>query len=203
MIPSLCFVTDADASRPVVDQAVAAAKGGAGWVQLRDKSLSDADFADLARILIAALADHGARLVVNDRVEVAIAVNAPVLHIGQQDGDPRAIRARIGPDVVLGLSVCNAEELAHVPEGVDYLGIGPLHATPSKPDHAPPIGLDGFTALARAARLPALAIGGVTVRDAAAIKAAGGAGLAVVSSISRAGDMEAAARALCHSWRDA
>lgn len=202
-IPPICFITDVGAPEPVTAQAVAAANGGAGWVQLRDKTMPDSDFAALARVLMQLLAPFGAQLVINDRVDVAIAVGAPVLHIGQGDGDPTAIRARIGPDMVLGLSVEEASQLPHVPAGVDYLGVGPVYATASKADHAAPIGHDGFAAIARATALPCLAIGGITARDAAPIRAAGGAGLAVVSAISRAADMEAATRTLVTAWSDA
>ncbi|EBA06573.1 thiamine phosphate synthase [Sagittula stellata] len=203
MIPPLCFVTEASAPAPVPDQATAAARGGAGWVQLRDKTSSDADLIPLAQRVIASLAPLGARLIVNDRVDVAIAAGAYGLHIGQGDGDPAAIRARIGPDMFLGLSIEHADQLAAVPKGVDYLGVGPVYATGSKPDHAAPIGLDGFAQIAARTALPCLAIGGLTTRDAAALKASGGAGMAVVSAISRAADMTGAARALCDSWRTA
>ena len=201
MIPPLCFVTDATAPAPVPAQAIAAAQGGAGWIQLRDKTRSDADLLPLARELKAALLPLGARLIVNDRVEVAVAAGAHGLHIGQGDGDPAAIRARIGPDMILGLSVEHADQLAAVPEGVDYLGVGPVYATGSKPDHATPIGIDGFAAIAARTALPCIAIGGLTAQDAAALKAAGGHGMAVVSAISRAADMTGAARALCDAWR--
>ncbi|WP_370313220.1 thiamine phosphate synthase [Sagittula sp.] len=201
MIPPLCFVTDATAPAPVPAQAIAAAQGGAGWIQLRDKTRSDADLLPLARELKAALQPLGARLIVNDRVEVAVAAGAHGLHIGQGDGDPAAIRARIGPDMILGLSVEQADQLAAVPQGVDYLGVGPVYATGSKPDHAPPIGIDGFADIAARTALPCIAIGGLTAQDAAALKAAGGHGMAVVSAISRAADMTAVARALCDAWR--
>lgn len=200
MIPQLCFITDPAAPQDVLSQAVAAAEGGAGWVQLRDKSLPDDLFAALGRQLIAALEPLGAQLIVNDRVEVAMAIGAAGLHIGQGDGDPAQIRARIGADMVLGLSVESPAHLAHLPEGVDYLGVGPIRATGSKPDHAPPIGVAGFADIAARTALPCLAIGGVGASDAAALKAAGGAGLAVISAISRAPDMKAAAQSLCQAW---
>ncbi|MBV7396453.1 thiamine phosphate synthase [Mameliella sediminis] len=203
MIPCLCFITDAGADAPVAEQAIAAARGGAGWIQLRDKTMPDAEFAGLARQLMPVLRAEGAELVINDRVEVAIALNAPALHIGQGDGNPAEIRKRLPPGCILGLSVENESQLAQVPEGVDYLGVGPLRATSSKPDHAPPIGLDGFARIAGQSRLPCLAIGGLAARDAWAVKAAGGAGLAVVSAISRSADMTAATRDILKAWSDA
>lgn len=203
MIPPLCFITDATAPHSVLNQALAAARGGAGWVQLRDKTLPDAEFAALARALRAALAPEGVPLILNDRVEVAIALGAFGLHVGQGDGDPAAIRRRVGPGMVLGLSVETSGQLAHVPEGVDYLGVGPVHPTGSKPDAAAPIGIAGFATIAAQTRLPCLAIGGLSARDAAPIRAAGGAGLAVISAISRAPDMTGAARSLLTAWRHA
>lgn len=203
MIPPLCFITDATAPAPVIVQAVAAAQGGAEWVQLRDKVTPDADLARLARALMTALSPFATKLIVNDRVDLAIAIGAAGLHVGQGDGDPARIRRKIGPDMVLGLSIEMAAQLDAVPAGVDYLGVGPIYATGSKPDHAAPIGLDGFAVIAGRTSLPCLAIGGVTARDAAPVKAAGGAGLAVVSAISRAADMTAATRALIHAWRTA
>ena len=202
MIPPICFVTDPDAPQPVVAQAIAAAEGGAGWVQLRDKTLPDAEFAALARTLIAALAPYDVPLIVNDRVAVAIEIGAAGLHIGQSDGDPAAIRRRIGPEMLLGLSIETEAQIGAVPPGVDYLGVGPIHATGSKPDHATPIGHAGFAKIAARTDLPCLAIGGITAADASAIRAAGGAGLAVISAISRAPDMARATRTLRSAWSD-
>lgn len=201
MIPTLCFVTDAGAPHPIAEQAIAAARGGAGWVQLRHKTLPDNEFATLARHLMTVLPAEGAELVINDRVDIAVELGAPVLHIGQGDGDPAAIRRRIGPDMILGLSVENEGQLAAIPDGVDYLGVGPFRATASKPDHAPPIGLSGLAKIVTGTRLPCLAIGRISRRDIATIKAVGAAGIAVVSAISHAEDMELAARDLLREWR--
>jgi thiamine-phosphate pyrophosphorylase len=146
------------------------------------------------------LASLNAVLIVNDRVEVAREVGAPGLHIGQGDGDPGHVRSRIGPNTILGLSIETTEQVMRIPEGVDYLGVGPIHATASKPDHAAPIGIGGFAEIVALASLPCLAIGGVTARDAPELKSAGGAGMAIVSAISRAPDMERAARTLLETW---
>ena len=201
MIGPLCVITDAEAPLPLVEQAEAAARGGATLVQLRHKTLDDTAFAELARELQGRLAPLGARLVINDRVAVACAIGAHGLHVGQDDGDPRAIRVRIGPDMLLGLSVEAPGQLGAVPKGVvDYLGVGPIRATASKPDHAPPMGLAGLAAIVAATSLPCLAIGGLGIADIAALRACGAAGLAVVSAVSRARDPEAAARGLVAAW---
>ena len=195
-------VTDTAAPWSVAEQALAAARGGARAVQLRDKTASDDDLAALARGLMAALAPMGVALIVNDRVEVARAVGADGLHIGQGDGDPAMVRARIGPGMMLGLSVEEAGQLGSLPpEVVDYIGAGPVRATASKPDHAPPIGVEGLARIVAAAPCPVVAIGGLKVGDGPAVRAAGAVGMAVVSAVTRAADPEGATRALVQDWR--
>ncbi|WP_371225188.1 thiamine phosphate synthase [Roseovarius sp. 2305UL8-3] len=202
MMGPVYFVTDPGADLPVVGQALAAARGGARLIQLRDKSASTPELAAQAQELQTVLAQHDAKLIINDRVDVAITIGAYGLHIGQSDGDPRDIRARIGPDMMLGLSVENADQLADVPlDCVDYLGVGPIRATASKPDHAPPIGFAGLGQITKTTPLPCYAIGGIGPGDAAGLRAAGAVGLAVVSAIARSADPEVATRALLEEWR--
>ncbi|AXQ92808.1 thiamine phosphate synthase [Cereibacter azotoformans] len=200
---TLYFVTPDGAADPEA-LAVAAVRGGATLVQLRDKRRSDAELVPLARRLIAALDPFGVPLIVNDRVEVVLAAGAAGLHVGQGDLGIEEARRRIGPDRLLGLSVEAPGHLQALPLGiVDYVGVGPVRATASKPDHAPPIGFDGLARLVAAAPVPAVAIGGLGAGDARAVKAAGADGLAVVSAIGSAADPEAAARALAEEWRQA
>lgn len=203
MIGPVYVITDPDAPTPVADQARAAARGGAAAVQIRDKRATDAEMAALVSALLPEMTALGVRLIVNDRVEVAIATGAHGLHIGQGDGDPAAIRRRIGSAMVFGLSVETEALAGAVPGGVDYLGAGPVRATATKPDHATPIGFEGLAAIVRRAGLPVVAIGGLGLPDAAAVKAAGAVGMAVVSAVSRAADPEAATRALGEAWRRA
>jgi len=196
-------VTDPDASLPVVEQVRAAAQGGASLIQLRDKRASDADIAALVTMLLPELTALGVALIINDRVEVAHATGAHGVHIGQGDGDPMAIRSRIGPDMILGLSVVSMDQARVVPSGVDYIGAGPVRHTATKPDHAPPIGFDGLARITAATRVPTYAIGGITLGDAAAVKAAGAIGIAVVTAVTRAIDAESATRAFLHAWNAA
>ncbi|WP_224825131.1 thiamine phosphate synthase [Cognatishimia sp. MH4019] len=201
MIPPLCFITDADAPLPIPEQAERAARGGAKWVQLRHKTLDDAAFADLARALCTRLDPLGAQLILNDRVEVARALGSFGLHVGQSDGDPAAIRTRIGPDAVLGLSIEEEAHLTCLPaHAVTYLGVGPVRATASKSDHAQPLGFDGLAQIAAASPLPCMAIGGLTAADIPAIRRAGCVSVAVVSAISRADDPQAAAQSFTDEW---
>lgn len=202
MIPPFCFVTDADATLRIPEQAEQAARGGAKWVQLRHKTYPDDDFAALARTLIERLTPLNAQLIINDRVKVAQAIGAHGIHIGQSDGDPGTIRTRIGPDMILGLSIESPSQIAAVPGGVNYLGVGPVRATATKPDHAPPLGWDGLAEITKMTDLPCMAIGGLGPHDVAEIRKAGCVSFAVVSAVSRAAKPEQAARAITNAWNE-
>lgn len=200
MIGPLYVVTDPEAALPVIDQARAAAAGGAWAVQLRDKSADDRALTELARLLVSELRPKGVRIIVNDRLSVALASDADGLHLGQGDGDPVAARAALGPGKLLGLSVENAAQVATIPDVVDHIGAGPVRATATKPDHARPIGFDGLAAIVNSTRLPVIAIGGLAAGDAAELRKAGAVGMAVVSAVTRAANPQAAARALVEEW---
>lgn len=198
---SIYFVTPDGADEALV---AAAVRGGATVVQLRDKTASDATMIATARCLKAMLAPLGVPLIVNDRVEVMLAAKADGLHVGQGDAPVAEVRAQIGADRILGLSIETAAQLAALPAGVvDYIGVGPVRATASKADAAAPLGLEGLARIVRAAPVPAVAIGGVGLADVPALKRMGAAGLAVISAIAGAPDPEAAARALAGAWRAA
>lgn len=200
--PSLYLVTDPVlcAARGVIETAVAAVRGGARSVQLRDKAASDAVLIRLGRALKSALAGSGALLIVNDRVAVAAAIGADGLHVGQADTDAAAARAALGADAVIGRSIHSvAQARALDPASVDYIGVGPVFATATKPDHAAPLGFDGLAQVCAASPLPAVAIGGLGTADVRAVCAAGARGLAVVSAICAAPDPEAAARAFAEA----
>lgn len=200
MIGPVYVVTDPDAPRPQRDQAMAAARGGAWAVQIRDKTSSDAEVARLVEGLLADFAPMGVRLFVNDRVEVARATGAD-LHIGQGDGDPLRARDRIAPGALLGLSIETVVQCACIPESVDYIGAGPFRATATKPDASARIGPDGLARIVAAAPVPTIAIGGLGLHDINSLKQAGAVGMAVVSAVTRAADPEAATRALLDTWR--
>jgi len=201
----LIVITDAAqaAPRSVVDVVRAAVDAGAPAIQLRDKGASARELAESGRELLAITRPAGALLFVNDRVDVACSIGAFGLHIGQSDGDPAAIRQRIGPDMVLGLSIETEAQIGQVPAGVSYLGVGPIRATGSKPDHAPPMGFDGLERTTARTPLPCMAIGGLSASDVPDVKAAGCDGIAIVSSISRAEDPQDAAREFVTNWSKA
>lgn len=183
---SLYLVTDAALCRHyglenTVSEAV---RGGVSIVQLRDKQASDAQMIDQARRLKAILAGSGVPLIINDRLEVALASQADGLHVGQSDTDVHQARQAMGPDAIVGLSINTVEQLQTVPTDLlDYVGIGPVFATPSKQDHAQPIGFGGLASLVNACPLPSVAIGGLNASHASAVRRAGAHGLAVISAI--------------------
>ena len=214
--PALC------GARGVPAVVAAAVAGGATAVQIRDKHASAADL--LATVLAAAsvIDAHAAghptaprpALLVDDRVDVVLAVlarNARVdgVHVGQSDVPADLVRRMLdaaSPDrrLVLGLTANAPEHVEAVralPDGtVDYLGVGVIRPTSTKPDHPAALGHDGFGIIAGLSPVPCVAIGGVDVDDVAAVAAAGGAGTAVVSAVCAAEDPEAAARQLAEAW---
>jgi thiamine-phosphate pyrophosphorylase len=178
----------------VVAEAVA---GGVTMVQLRDDATPASDLVDLARRLVAMLAPAAVPLVVNNRLDVALAAGAHGLHVGPGDTPPEEARRRLGPGPILGLSITDPTQIAAVdPRVVDYLGVGPVFATSTKPDAAPAMGLAGLAAARAATPLPIVAIGGIDEANAAAVVRAGADGLAVVSALCAAPDPRAAAQRL-------
>ncbi|MHC1788619.1 thiamine phosphate synthase [Solidesulfovibrio sp.] len=197
--PGLYLVTDRTAlsGRDLFDVVGRAVAGGARLVQLREKNTATREFVELARGLLALVRPLGARLVVNDRVDVALAAGADGVHVGQDDMHPVDVRALLGPKAIVGLSVTGEDE-TRAARGlpVDYLGAGPIFATATKADAGAPQGLDGLVRMLALAEVPVVAIGAVTPANAAAVMATGVAGLAVVSAICAAADPQAAAREL-------
>lgn len=176
--PDLCGETG------MVETARRAALAGATMIQLRHKTASTAEMTALGRELMSALEGTGALLIVNDDVEAAVACGADGVHVGQSDMPPATTRAQIGHDMILGLSVETQERAALAdPAVVDYVGAGPVFATPTKTDHDPAVGFDGLAAQINVARMPAVAIGGLKAEHAASAINAGAEGLAVVSAI--------------------
>jgi thiamine-phosphate pyrophosphorylase len=182
--------------------AAAAARGGATLVQLRDKRSGTRRQVEQARAVLQALAPFDVPLVINDRVDVALAAGAHGVHLGQADLHPADARALIGAGAIIGATVHHpAEALALDPSLVDYAGIGPVFATGSKDSEDPTIGPDGLARLIGLLRqhhpgFPCCGIAGVTHANAAAVIAAGADGIAVIADIFMADDVEAAARRL-------
>lgn len=200
----LCLVTDRAmaGSRPMAAIVAEAVAGGVTMVQLREKTAGTRAFVAEAEALLRLLRPHSVPLVINDRVDVALAVGAEGVHVGQDDMPVALVRRLVGPAMLIGLSITSDADLAREDAGAaDYLGIGPVFAQATKPDASPPLGLAGLTRLASAARRPVLAIGGLDAGNAAAVRRAGAGGVAVVSAIMAAPDPRAAALGLSQAVR--
>lgn len=186
--------------RGLLATVTAAVSGGVTLVQLREPGATTRELCRLGTALQEVLADSGVPLVVDDRVDVALAVGAAGVHLGQSDLDVRTARRLVGDDLVIGLSVSTAAEVAEagrLPAGtVDHLGIGPVFATATKPGAAAPLGITGTAELRAATTLPCVAIGGIGPANLAAVRATGVDGVAVVSAICAAGDPARAATQL-------
>ena len=196
---SLYLVTDRALSlgRSTVEVVRAAIRGGVSCVQLREKGCSTREFMDEARLLKALLAGTGVPLFINDRLDVALAVGADGVHLGQNDLAIADARRLVGNRMIIGISAESvADAIRAEAEGADYIGASPVFTTPTKTDTAPPLGLDGLRAIRRAVQLPLVAIGGINADNAAQVLRAGADGLAVVSAIVSAPCPRTAAAAL-------
>ena len=197
---SLYLVLDPDlcgGAAGMVETARLAAQNGTTVVQLRAPGWKKSQWLATASELKRVLAPFGVPLIVNDQVDVALAVDADGVHVGQDDLPPAVVRRLIGPGKWLGLSISNSPELAAVPPGlVDYLGIGPLYPTATKSDAAPAIGLPVFAELVAATDLPVVAIGGIHLDNCRLPLQAGAQGVAVVSAICGRDDPARCTRAL-------
>jgi thiamine-phosphate pyrophosphorylase len=188
----LYFVTDAVSA----DLLEAALSGGIDVVQLRLKDAGDEEIVAAGGVFRAACDRHGALFVLNDRPDLVEACGADGVHVGQEDLAPGKARSMVGRERIVGLSTHSEEQLAAaMREPVDYVAVGPVFATPTKPGR-PAVGLELVRAAAASARLPWFAIGGIDVENAAAVVAAGAERLAVVRAIRDAADPAAAAREL-------
>jgi thiamine-phosphate pyrophosphorylase len=197
--PTLYLVTDPELTRgrSLIEVVGAAVKGGVTLVQLRDKHADGRALLEQARALKALLDPLGVPLIVDDRVDVAVAAGAAGCHVGQTDLPAEGARAILGPDAILGLSIDRVEQArAADPEHVDYVAHGPFAATGTKPDAGAPVGARGIAAVRELSALPLVAIGGIDADNAADAIRAGADGIAVVSAIMAAADPEAAAREL-------
>jgi thiamine-phosphate pyrophosphorylase len=179
-----------------------AVAGGATLIQLRDKLGSTRAMIEEARAVKAVLAGTGVPLVINDRVDVALAAGADGVHVGQDDMPAEEARRLMGPQAIVGLSIKSVAQADAAPlDAIDYAGIGGVYATTSKDNPGPPIGVAGLAAIvaalrARSKEFPVCGIAGIDASNAAAAIEAGANGIAVISALSMARDPQAAAREL-------
>jgi thiamine-phosphate pyrophosphorylase len=187
--PPLLVVTDRrQARRPLAEVVGAALTAGCRWISLREKDLPQDEQVPLARMLLPMIRRHGARLSIHGGA--ALAKLAGVDGVHQPSGaDAAAARAELGPQILIGVSIHTVTEAEAIdPAVVDYALAGPAFETVSKPGYGPEIGRKGLAEMARAARVPLLAIGGISTLRVAEVMAAGCAGVAVMGGVMRAAD---------------
>jgi thiamine-phosphate pyrophosphorylase len=192
---------------PIVDTAVCATRGldplsvarayvegGARVVQLRAKMDAGARFLALADGIIAVAAPHGARVIINDRADIALMAGAAGVHVGQDDLPPADVRALVGSALTIGLSTHDAEQIARAVESpADYIAVGPIHSTSTKDTGYAARGLD-LVRMAAGRGKPVVGIGGITLENAAGVLAAGASAVSIISDL-LAGDPRERTRA--------
>jgi thiamine-phosphate pyrophosphorylase len=188
--------------RRLRDVVAAAVKGGATMVQLRHKDAGTRELIEEARELKAILDPLGVPLLINDRADVALAAGAVGVHVGQTDLPALDARRILGPGAIVGLTIKTLDQLREAETlDIDYLGIGPVFPSSTKPDAGQVLGPEGLRAFVQATRLPVVVIGGVEPDNAKEVYACGVAGVAVVSAVTGAEEPEKAVRGLlaCHA----
>ena len=189
----LYFVTDAGSDEHALREALA---GGVDVLQLREKDAPDEEILAAASTFRGVCAEHDALFFVNDRADLALAAGADGVHLGQADEPVDRVRAQLGGELLIGLSTHSSEQLAAGLEtDADYVCVGPVYATPTKPDY-PAVGLELVRQAARVVEGPWFAIGGITGTNVTEVAAAGARRVAVVRAIRDAPDPRAAAAGL-------
>jgi len=180
-----------------------AIKGGVTLLQLREKDASSGEFYNVAVELKKLANSYRVPLIINDRLDIALAVDADGLHIGQDDLPLEVARALLGPGKILGYSVSNVAEAVYGEKnGADYLGAGPVYHTGSKVVSIEPIGAAGLKRIKESVSIPVVGIGGIGMSNIAEVKESGIEGISVISAILASLDIEAAARGLSNAWRE-
>lgn len=201
---SLYLVTDRDllGGHNLIDEVRKAIKGGVTVVQLREKNADAREFYHLAVALKLETEAAGVPLIINDRLDIALASRAEGLHIGQEDLPLQVAMGLMPAGSIIGLSVNTVQEARDGARlGASYLGAGPIFATATKEDANDPIGLKGMKAIREAVSIPLVGIGGINEENLNAVKMAGADGVAVVSALMGKTDIEAAARRLIGQWK--
>lgn len=201
---SVYVITEVLPDRSPLDIATAAYDGGAGVVQYRHKGATTRALFFWAQRLAALARDRGKLLIINDRVDLVLAVRADGVHLGPDDLPVSAARRLLGPAALIGASVGTVDEAIEAEaEGASYLGVGCMYGTQTKNDAGEPIGLARLAEIRAAVSLPLVAIGGITAAHLPELVAAGADGVAVVSAITRAANMKTATRALVRAMKAA
>ncbi len=188
----LCLITTevAEMNRGHLDIAWAGLEAGVDMIQLRDKTMSDSDMISLASKLLTLCRENNTYLIINDRIEVAKEIKADGVHLGQEDRQISEARNILGTEAIIGKSATNFEEAIEAEEeGADYLGVGPIFATPSKDDAAPPMGVAELKRICQAVNKQVLAIGGINIDNLDMVMSAGADGIAIISAVAQSEDM--------------
>lgn len=201
----LYLVTDRKLAkgRVLLDIIKSAVEGGVTIVQLREKECSTKEFLQEAKGIKAFLSSQKVPFIINDRIDIALAVDADGVHIGQDDMPPDLARKLLGNEKIIGISVSNIEELnLSLQNNIDYLALSPIFSTQTKIDTSLPIGLEGIPAFRKLTKLPLIGIGGINVGNAKEIVRIGCDGIAVVSAIISSDNPEDASRKLLNKIID-
>jgi thiamine-phosphate pyrophosphorylase len=193
---SLYLVTDRELARgkSTVEVVKAAVSGGVTCIQLREKDCSTLEFIEQARAIKNFLEEREVPLIINDRLDVALAVGADGVHLGQSDMPLEMARKIAGSSMLIGISAESVQDAVEAENGgADYLGVSPIYATPTKTDTAPPLGIQGLREIKNRVKIPLVGIGGLNNSNAAEVIRNGADGVAVVSAIVAAEDPETAA----------
>jgi len=185
----LCFIADSEASagRDFLQLIAEAVKGGATIIQLRGKKWTSREFLDVGMKAFRFLAPKKIPLIINDRVDIALACKADGVHLGQDDMPLPYARGILGKNRIIGISVATPDEAESAEKGgADYVGAGPVFGTLSKKDLGPVLGLEGLRLIREKVKIPILAIGGISAANIADVISAGADGVAVISAIAAA-----------------
>ena len=203
---SLYLVTDRGLARgrSTLDIVKAAVSGGVTCIQLREKDCSTLEFIEQARAIKNFLEEREVPLIINDRLDVALAVGADGVHLGQKDMPLEMSRKIAGSSMLIGISAESVQDAIEAENGgADYLGVSPIYATPTKTDTAPPLGLEGLREIRKRVEIPLVGIGGLNQETSADVIRNGADGVAVVSAIVAADDPESASRELIQIIKEA
>ena len=188
---------------PTIEASVESAlRGGTTVIQLREKDCSSREFYELGLRVKKITERYNAPLIINDRVDIALAVGAAGVHVGQGDLPCKVVREIVGPDMIVGVSAATLDEAVQAEQdGADYLGVGTMYATATKTDTRP-VSMEELLKIRAAVKIPIVVIGGINKQTLGNFKDTGVDGLAVVSAIVAQPDPEAAARELLRMWKE-
>ncbi|KGN01165.1 thiamine-phosphate synthase [Clostridium novyi A str. 4570] len=185
--------------RSLADCVEDAIKGGATLVQVREKNISTRDFYNIAREVQEVTTKYNVPLLINDRIDIALAINADGVHLGQSDMPIELARKILGDDKIIGISAGNVKEAIEAEKaGADYVGLGAVFFTGTKKDIDEPIGLAGLKEITEKITIPSVAIGGINKENAKSVLSTGVDGISVISAILKYDDIQGASKTLAN-----